>query len=80
MILNVWKWNVTLPGSYTCYFTVNASDEVGWVRGGRPQSKAFQEKQSAGTNLTATGLLKVSLTLCEGRVSHQHIQDAPDSV
>lgn len=45
----------------TCYFTVNASDEVSWVRGGRPQSKAFQEKQAAGTDLTATGLLKVSL-------------------
>lgn len=38
-----------------CYFTVNASDEVGWVRGGRPQSKAFQERQAAGTDLTATG-------------------------
>lgn len=34
---------------------INDSDEVGWVRGGRPQSKAFQEKQAAGTDLIATG-------------------------
>lgn len=50
-ILNVWKWNVPLPGSYTCYFTVNASDdEVSWVRG-HSQKLFRKSRQQALTSL-----------------------------
>lgn len=77
--VNVWKRSVSLPGPHTCYFTVNTSDEIRWVRSGRPQSKACQDRQAAGTDLTTTELL--SLRLCEGHwVSHRNTQDAPESV